>query len=160
MFVSPDRPTKIPPSRKFLFIFRFEIIFFLRLFRPKIIVFDVLLHSTESDAASLDSDSSQPIICLVLQEPPETTILLADIFSSAPVTWNPFLTFVFDQMIDFSAAKALNWQMHLSPFELFTICRILGSHTPRRPQSYIKILFCHLRCPLGLESESELNRPN
>ena len=78
--------------------------------------------STESDATSLDSDSSQPIICLVLQEPAETTILLADIFSSAAATWNPFLTFVFDQMIDFSAAKALNWQMHLSPFELFKIC--------------------------------------
>ena len=40
-----------------------------------------------------------------------------------------------------SAAKALNWQMHLSPFELFKICRKLGSHTPRRPQNYIKFLF-------------------
>ena len=143
MFVSPDPtdPRKYPRPEKFYSYFVLKIIFFLRLFRPKIIVFDVLLHSTESDAASLDSDSSQPIICLVLQEPPETTILLADIFSSAAVTWNPFLTFVFDQMIDFSAAKALNWQMHLSIFELFKICRILGSHTPRRPQSYIKILF-------------------
>ena len=151
MFVSPDPtdPRKYPRPENFYSYFVLKIIFFLRLFRPKIIVFDVLLHSTESDAASLDSDSSQPIICLVLQEPPETTILLADIFSSAAVTWNPFLTFVFDQMIDFSAAKALNWQMHLSPFELFKICRILGSHTPRRPQRYIKILFGHLRCPLG-----------
>ena len=143
MFVSPDPtdPRKYPRPEKSYSYFVLKIIFFLRLFRPKIIVFDVLLHSTESDAASLDSASSQPIICLVLQEPPETTILLADIFSSAAVTWNPFLTFVFDQMIDFSAAKALNWQMHLSPFELFKICRILGSHTSRRPQSYIKILF-------------------
>ena len=147
MFVSPDPtdPRKYPRPEKFYSYFVLKIIFFfLRLFRPKNIVFDVLLHSTESDGTSLDSDSSQPIICLVLQELPETTILLADIFSSAASTWNPFLTFVFDQqdkMIDFSAAKALNWQMHLSPFELFEICRILGSHTPRRPQNYIKILF-------------------
>ena len=144
MFVSPDPtdPRKYPRPEIFYSYFVLKIIFF-RLFRPKNIVFDVRLHSTESDTTSLDSDSSQPIICLVLQEPPETTILLADIFSSA-ATWNPFLTFVFDQqdkMIDFSAAKALNWQMHLSPFELNKICRILASHTPRRPQNYIKILF-------------------
>ena len=145
MFVSPDPtdPRKYPRPEIFYSYFVLKLFFFLRLFRPKNIVFDVCLHSTESDTTSLDSDSSQPIICLVLQEPPETTILLADIFSSA-ATWDPFLTFVFDQqdkMIDFSVAKALNWQMHLSPFELFKICRILGSHTPRRPQNYNKILF-------------------
>ena len=107
MFVSPDLtdPRKYLRPENFYSYFVLKIFFFLRLFRPKIIVFDVLLHSTESDATSLDSDSSQPIFCLVLQEPPETTILLADIFSSAAATWNPFLTFVFDQMIDFSAAR-------------------------------------------------------
>ena len=144
MFVSPDLtdPQKYPRPEKFYSYFVLKIFFFFVYFAQNI-VFDVLLHSTESDATSLDSDSSQPIICLVLQAPPETTILLADIFSSAAARWNPFLTFVFDQqdkMIDFSAEKALNWQMHLSPFELFKICRILGSHTPRRPQNYIKIL--------------------
>ena len=114
MFVSPDPtdPRKYPRPENFYSYFVLKKKFFLRLFRPKIIVFNVLLHSllhsTESDATSLDSDSSQSIICLVLQEPPETTILLADIFSSAAATWNPFLTFVFDQMIDFSVAKALN----------------------------------------------------
>ena len=128
MFVSPDLtdPRKYPRPEKFYSYFVLNFFFFLRLFRPKNIVFDVPFHSTESDATSLDSDSSQPIICLVLLEPPETTILLADIFSSAASTWNPFLTFVFgqqDKMIDFSAAKALKWQMHLSPFELFEICR-------------------------------------
>ena len=92
----PTDPRKYPRPENFYSYFVLKIFFFC-LFRPKIIVFDVLLHSTESDATSLDSDSSQPIICLVLQEPPETTILLADIFSPVSATWNPFLTFVFDK---------------------------------------------------------------
>ena len=90
MFVSPDPtdPQKYPRPEKFYSYFVLKIIFFLRLFRPKNIVFDVLLNSIESDATSLDSDSSQPIICLVLQEP--STILLADIFSSAAASYFRF----------------------------------------------------------------------
>ena len=63
MFVSPDPtdPRKYPRPENFYSYFVLKIIFFLRLFRPKIIVFDVLLHSTESDATSLDSDSTVEI---------------------------------------------------------------------------------------------------
>ena len=107
MFVSPDPtdPRKYPRPEKFYSYFVLKIIFFLRLFRPKIIFFDVLLHSTESDATSLDSDSSQPIICLVLQEPPETTILLADIFSSVAADGIHFLLSILTKMIDFGQCR-------------------------------------------------------
>ena len=144
MFVSPNPtdPRKYPGPENFYSYFVLKIIFFLRLFRPKIIVFDVLLHSTESDATSLDSDSSQPIIRLVLQEPPETTILLADIFSSVAADGIHFLLSILTKMIDFGqCCKGAELADASAPFELFKICRKLGSHTPRRPQNYIKFLF-------------------
>ena len=101
------RPTheNTPVPKIFIHISFRNFFFFLRLFGPKIIVFDVLLHSTESDATSLNSDSSQPIICLVLQEPPETTILLADIFSSVAADGIHFLLSILTKMIDFGQCR-------------------------------------------------------
>ena len=107
----PTDPRKYPRPKNFYSYFVLKLFFFFVYFgggnSPKNHCFrcSVLLHSTESDATSLDSDSSQPIICLVLQEPPETAILLADIFSSVAATWNPFPTFVFDKNDRFQCRK-------------------------------------------------------
>ena len=106
MFVSPDPtdPQKYPRPEKFYSYFVLKIIFFLRLFRPKIIVFDVLFIQPNQMRRHW-TRTSQPIICLVLQEPPETTILLADIFSSVAADGIHFLLLILTKMIDFGQCR-------------------------------------------------------
>ena len=145
MFVSPDPtdPRKYPRPENFDSYFVLKIIFFLRLFCPKIIVFDVLFFYIQPNqmrrhwTRTLANQSFVSFYKNRLRLQFYWLISLAQSLRHGIHFLLPFLT----KIIDFSAAKALNWQMHLSPFELFKICQKLGSHTPRSPQNYIKILF-------------------
>ena len=145
MFVSPDPtdPRKYPHPENFYSYFVLKIIFLLRLFRLKIIVFDVLLFYIQPNQMRRHwtrTLANQSFVSFYKNRPRLQFYWLISLAQSLRHGIHFLLSFL-TKMIDISAAKALNWQMHLSPFELLKICPKLGSHTPRRPQNYINILF-------------------
>ena len=100
------RPTheNTPRPENFYSYFVLKIIFFFVYFAQKSL-FSMFFYIQPNEMRRHWTRTRQPIICLVLQEPPETIILLADIFSSVAATWNPFLTFVFDKNDRFQCRK-------------------------------------------------------